>query len=80
MAYYSPDDTEGETYRNSLLTLTIDQDDEFDEMQYASSENTRTYGELTVEPTGTIVPGARSTVAEWLPLSPSPFQTMCSRT
>ena len=57
MAYYSPEDENGETYQDALLSLTIGaDDDEFTEMYYAYNENTGNYGELTVEPAGIIVP------------------------
>lgn len=75
MAYYSPDDVGGETYQDVLLTLTIDTEtgDIVNETYYAYDDELGTYGELTADPEGIIVPevpvvGADGTV-EWVPTS-----------
>ncbi len=75
MAYYSPDDVGGETYQDVLLTLTIDtaSGDIINETYYVYNEELGTYGELTADPTGIIVPEVLSIAAdgtaEWLPTS-----------
>ena len=74
MAYYSPEDENGETYQDALLSLTIGaDDDEFAEMYYAYNETTGNYGELTVEPTGVIVPEVLNVLGdgteEWISTS-----------
>lgn len=58
MAYYSPEDVEGETYQDVLLSLVVDLEsgDIISETYYTYDEQTGQYGELTAEPEGIIVP------------------------
>jgi len=58
MAYYAEGDQEGETYQDVLLTLTFDVEsgDIINETYYAYDEEAETYGELTADPEGIIVP------------------------
>ncbi|WP_370290950.1 clostripain-related cysteine peptidase [Nocardioides sp.] len=57
MAYYAPDDVDGETYQDALLSLVFDEEgDIISEVYYAYDADAETYGELTVEPDGIIVP------------------------
>lgn len=75
MAYYEPGDEEGETYQDVLLSLTIDGEsgDVVEETYYAYDEESETYGELTADPEGTIVPEVLNVLPdgteEWLPTS-----------
>ena len=75
MAYYSPENVETGVYQDVLLTLTIDSasGDILSETYYSYDESLGTYGELTADPTGIIVPevlvvGADGT-SDWLPTS-----------
>lgn len=58
MAYYAPDDVGGETYQDVLLSITLDAAtlDILDETYYAFDDSLGTYGELTADPAGIIVP------------------------
>ena len=57
MAYYSPGDVNGETYQDALLELSLDATGSVtSETYYAYDQATSTYGELTADPAGTIVP------------------------
>lgn len=58
MAYYSPADIEGETYQDALLSLTLDSDsgDILNEIYYSYNPTLGTYGQLTTQPDGMIVP------------------------
>ena len=57
MAYYAPGDLEGGTYQDVLLALTVDAaGDVVNETYYAYDEELGTYGELTADPAGIIVP------------------------
>lgn len=75
MAYYSPEDVGGETYQEVLLTLTLDAEtgDIINETYYTYDEQLGTYGELTADPEGVIVPEVLSIDAEgnetWEPTS-----------
>lgn len=73
MAYYAPGDETGETYQDALLSLTVEAEtfDVVDETYYVYDENLDTYGELSADPAGTIVPEvfvySADGVGEWLP-------------
>jgi len=75
MAYYSPDDIGGETYQDVLLTLTLDTatGDIVNETYYSYDDKLGTYGELTADPKGIIVPEVLKVGAdgstEWVPTS-----------
>lgn len=75
MAYYAPDDVDGETYQDVLLSLTLDAEtgDILSETYYAYDEALGTYGELTADPEGIIVPEVEALGAdgsdEWIPTS-----------
>jgi hypothetical protein len=75
MAYYAEGDQDGETYQDVLLTLTLDPEtgDVLDETYYAYDEELETYGELTADPAGIIVPEVLRLGAdgseEWTPTS-----------
>lgn len=75
MAYYAPEDVEGETYQDVLLTITTDAktQDVLTETYYAFNADLGTYGELTANPTGIIVPEVLNVLAdgteEWLATS-----------
>jgi hypothetical protein len=57
MAYYAPGDLEGGTYQDVLLALTVDAaGDVVNETYYAYDEELGTYGELTADPAGIVVP------------------------
>lgn len=58
MAYYAPNDVDGETYQDVLLELTLDIEttELISEIYYAYNEDLGTYGELTAKPRGIIVP------------------------
>ncbi|WP_241982042.1 clostripain-related cysteine peptidase [Cryobacterium ruanii] len=75
MAYYSPEDLDGETYQDVLLTITTDAEtqDVLTETYYAFNADLGTYGELTADPAGIIVPEVLNVLAdgseEWLATS-----------
>lgn len=75
MAYYAEGDQNGETYQDVLLTLTLDPEtgDVLSETYYAYNEEAETYGELTPDPAGIIVPEVLRLNAdgteEWTPTS-----------
>ncbi|MDY7529049.1 MULTISPECIES: clostripain-related cysteine peptidase [Cryobacterium] len=58
MAYYSPGDVAGETYQDVLLSLTLDgtSGDILNETYFAYDDKLGSYGELTADPDGIIVP------------------------
>ncbi len=58
MAYYAPDDVEGETYQDVRLVITADPEtgDVLSETYYAIDPETGTAGELQAEPEGLIAP------------------------
>jgi hypothetical protein len=57
MAYYAPGDLEGGTYQDVLLALTVDAaGDVVNDTYYAYDEELGTYGELTADPAGIVVP------------------------
>ncbi|MCI4656540.1 clostripain-related cysteine peptidase [Cryobacterium zhongshanensis] len=58
MAYYSPGDVAGETYQDVLLSLTLDgaSGEIRNETYFAYDDKLGSYGELTADPTGIIVP------------------------
>lgn len=57
MAYYSAEDVDGETYQDTLLSITSGTGgDDLTETYYALDPELGTYGELTAEPTGVIDP------------------------
>lgn len=72
MAYYAPDDEEGETYQDVLLSLVLDAEtgDLISETYYSYDEESGNYGELTAEPEGIIVPEVLNVLAdgteEWI--------------
>lgn len=73
MAYYAEGDQEGETYQDVLLSLTINAEtgDVENETYYAYDPETQTFGELTADPAGIIVPEVLTLTAEgeeeWTP-------------
>lgn len=73
MAYYAPDDVDGETYQDVLLELTVEEEsgDVLDETYYAYDKELGTYGELDADPDGIIVPETLSIDADgnevWTP-------------
>ena len=75
MAYYAPDDIDGETYQNVLLTITTDAQtqDVLSETYYSYNADLGTYGELTADPAGIIVPEVLNVLddgaEEWLATS-----------
>ena len=75
MAYYAEGDQEGETYQDVLLSLTFDVEsgDIIDETYYAYQEEAESYGELTADPEGIIVPEvlniAEDGTETWVPTS-----------
>lgn len=75
MAYFAEGDQDGETYQDVLLTLTLDPDtgDVLSETYYSYDEELETYGELTADPAGIIVPEVLRLNAdgteEWTPTS-----------
>lgn len=75
MAYYAPEDINGETYQDVLLTLTVDGEtgDITDETYYVYDDDLGTYGELTAEPDGIVVPQTLTVDADgnqtWNPTS-----------
>jgi len=58
MAYYAPGDVNGETYQDVLLSLTLDgaSGDILNETYFAYDDALASYGELTADPAGIIVP------------------------
>ncbi|HEV7722909.1 MAG TPA: clostripain-related cysteine peptidase [Iamia sp.] len=58
MAYYAPEDVEGETYQDVRLVITADREtgDVLSETYYAVDQETGTAGELQAEPEGLIAP------------------------
>ncbi|QYG94905.1 hypothetical protein HC251_22375 [Iamia sp. SCSIO 61187] len=58
MAYYAPDDVEGETYQDVRLVITYDPEtgDVVSETYYAVDPETGTVGELQADPEGLIAP------------------------
>lgn len=58
MAYYAPEDVDGETYQDVLLELTLDIEttDLISETYYAYDDATGMYGELLARPKGIILP------------------------
>ena len=58
MAYYGPDDVDGETYQDVLLSLVLDGEsgDIVSETYYVYDGDLGTYGEATLDPEGIIVP------------------------
>ena len=69
MAYYAPEDIDGETYQDALLSLTVDADGNVvQETYYAYDEASGSYGELTVDPEGIIVPEVLSYDADGNPV------------
>ncbi len=58
MAYYSPGDESGETYQDALLSLVADGNtgDVLSETYYSYNEQLGTYGALSTDPEGIIVP------------------------
>lgn len=75
MAYYAPGDENGETYQDVLLSLTLDGEtgEILSETYYVYDEQLGTYGELTADPAGIIVPEVETLNAdgtsEWVPTS-----------
>ena len=66
MAYYSPDDVGGETYQDVMLSITLDAEtfDIIEETYYVYNQELGTYGELTADPQGIIVPEIFSVSAD----------------
>ena len=57
MAYFSPDDVSGETLQDVLLSIVVDSDyNVTDETYFAIEPDSGTYGEMTADPAGLIVP------------------------
>lgn len=58
MAYYAPEDVNGETYQDVLLSLVLDAEsgDIVSEQYYAFDPDSGGYGELNADPEGIIVP------------------------
>ena len=75
MAYYAEGDQEGETYQDVLLSLTFDVEsgDIISETYYAYQEEAESYGELSADPEGIIVPEvlniAEDGTETWVPTS-----------
>ncbi len=75
MAYYAPDDVGGETYQDVLLLITTDTHTQnvLNETYYAFNAGLGTYGELTTDPAGIIVPEVLNVLEdgseEWLATS-----------
>ena len=74
MAYYAPDDVDGETYQDCLLSIVVDDEGEFlSETYYAYDDELGSYGELTADPEGIIVPEVLNVLddgtEEWLATS-----------
>ncbi len=72
MGYYAPGDVDGETYVDALLSLTADAEsgDVLSETYYSYKPGPGTYGQLSVKPTGLIVPEMLSVLEdgteEWI--------------
>ncbi|MDQ3991548.1 MAG: clostripain-related cysteine peptidase, partial [Actinomycetota bacterium] len=65
MAYYAPEDVDGETYQDVLLSLTANiEGDIVNETYYAYNGEVGTYGEMTADPEGIIVPQVLQVDAE----------------
>lgn len=65
MAYYAPGDENGETYQDVLLSLVLNEDgDVVSEIYYAYDPEAETYGELTADPEGIIVPQVLNLAAD----------------
>jgi len=75
LAYYAADDVDGETYQDVLLSLTLDPEtgDILSETYYVYDDALGTYGELTADPEGIIVPEVEAYLpdgtVEWQPTS-----------
>lgn len=75
LSYYGPGDVGGDTYQDALLSLTLDDDtdEDFSETYYAYNPELGTYGELTAEASGLLVPQVLALAAdgseEWLETS-----------
>ncbi len=75
LGYYAADDVDGETYQDVLLSLTLDPEtgDILSETYYVYDEELDTYGELTADPLGLIVPEVEAYLpdgsVEWQPTS-----------
>jgi hypothetical protein len=74
--FYQPPDSDGQDPQDVLLSLTVDSatGDVLNETYYLFDAETGTYGELTADPNGLIVPqvlyvSADGEEAEWLPTS-----------
>lgn len=75
MAYYAPDEIGGDTYTDVVLSITLDSEtfDVLSETYYTYNDTLGTYGELTADPQGIVVPklfvlGADG-VGDWQPIS-----------
>lgn len=66
MAYYAPEDVDGETYQDVLLSLVLDAEsgDIVSEQYYAYDPASGGYGELTADPEGIIVPETLDVLAD----------------
>ncbi|AMB59893.1 clostripain-related cysteine peptidase [Microterricola viridarii] len=66
MGYYAPHDIDGETYTDALLSLTVDADsgDVLSETYYSFKPGPGAYGQLSVKPTGLIVPEVLSVLED----------------
>jgi hypothetical protein len=77
MAYYAADDENGETYQDALLSIAFEGEtgDIGDETYYAYDDTLGTYGELTADPAGLIVPEVLTVLPDgteqWLATSDS---------
>ncbi len=75
MAYYAPGQQSSATYDDVLLTLTVDgtTSDVLSETYYVYNDELGTYGELTPDPAGIIVPKEYQSAADgtgsWVPTS-----------
>lgn len=58
MAYYAPENIGSDTYQDVVLSITLDAEtfDVLSETYYTYNETLGTYGELTADPTGIVVP------------------------
>ena len=57
MAYFAPDDVSGETLQDVLLSIVVDSDyNVTDETYFIVDPDSGTYGEMTADPAGIIVP------------------------
>jgi hypothetical protein len=66
MAYYAADDDNGDTYQNALLSIVLDGElgDITAETYYSYEETTGTYGELSTDQDGIIVPEVLNVLAD----------------